>query len=178
MKRWDIYLIILEENKTYLINLNKILTTIAQRMVNELQFNVLNQRNLDGTPIQPVAASTQIARKNKGYSSITRLLLTGQFYRNAFKYVINGNKASIFVNPAGYPGSSVSYADIVKYNDRESDQVNQKIQPGSRPHIFPSEEKDIVNMKSFKLGTVDIEKEVQKELDSIIKNMTITITVM
>lgn len=100
-------------------------------------------------------------KKNKGKAKFTypaglslrRLMFTKDFVSNAFKSKANNESATIFVSEGNHkdPGtaSQVSYAEIVRYNNRGSEEVNPKIV--SPPLIFPTTPEEVKKMHSWKL---------------------------
>lgn len=87
---------------------------------------------------------------------ITRLLFTQHFWRGAFKFKAEKDNVAISVSNDTYPdvrqrdGSSqhVSYADIVRFNNDGSSEVNRSIT--SPPLIFPNNDGEVVLMKAYK----------------------------
>ncbi len=163
-----------------MLNLTKILNKAGQTIIRELSLNIAQQKQIDGSAIQPVAETTRLIRIKNGFSSVYRLLLSGNFYRNAFKFIVEGNTLRIFGNRSIYPGSSVSYNDIISYNDRQSPNVNQKIKASNRPRIFPWTAQDMIGLKCWpgiiKDIEIDVAKQIETELDkSLPKVITINI---
>ena len=161
-----------------MLNLSNILSIAGQKIVDELSTNIREQKQLDGNMIAPVALSTMMARVKKGMVSITRLLFTGYFWQNAFKYIVSGNRLTIFGNPTLYPGSNVTYADIIAYNDRDDSETNQNVMSGNRPKIFPRNEIDLLKMKCIPEIKRDFEIEALRQIESdlgVQPKITITI---
>lgn len=153
-----------------MINLTIKLNEIGKKIVQELSFNIKNQIQLNGSSIFPVAQSTRLARLKKGYSNITRLLLTGNLWKNAFKFVVQNNKLSLFVSNAIHPDGIISYNDIIAYNDVSSSEVNQNVIASNRPKVFPMNEIDLNNIKSYQFGLKELELETKRQIEQELKN--------
>jgi hypothetical protein len=80
--------------------------------------------------------------------SLNRLLFTGGFVHNAFKSEPRKEEVRVYCNPAVYPGESVSYADIVRYNNRGSSSVNRNII--NPPAVFPLNQADVQKLQAYK----------------------------
>lgn len=148
-----------------MINLNNILKVAGQKIVKELSNNIREQKQIDGKIINSVSFSTMKIRLKKGMTSVTRLLYTGYFWQNAFKYIVNNNTLTIYANTSQYPGSSVSYEDIISYNDVDNERTNQRVSPSNRPKIFPKYEEDLLKMKCIDEIKKDIEKETIMQIE-------------
>jgi hypothetical protein len=127
------------------------------------------QKKAPGAPIRTVEQRSLKSRLNH----------TLQFRENAFVSDSNDFGLEVAVNPDAYPNSTVTYEDIVAYNDTNSLDVNQNINAPA-PAIFPMGDEAtaqslIENMATYQELGPELEKvlEIQlgegfnKELDAI-----------
>lgn len=86
--------------------------------------------------------------------AITRLFFTEEFYKGAFQSKAEKDAVTIGVSRQQYPShfakSTVSFHDIVRYNNAGSPAVNRHIK--NPPLIFPRTEDDVRKMKAWGLS--------------------------
>jgi hypothetical protein len=112
-----------------------------------------------------------------------RLMFTGRFWQNAFKYTARRDDVKVYVNESYYSVASknrVSYRDIVKWNNEGSPEVNRKIL--KPPLVFPKPEQ-VSKMKAFDLAARELQspttkKEIEQQIyRGAFKKLTINLYV-
>jgi hypothetical protein len=88
--------------------------------------------------------------------STKRLYFTQQFWKNAFRFQAKPQEVTVFVSRGNYPNpgtdEQVSYADIVRYNNAGSPEVNPHIK--APPSIFPTDVVDVKQMKAWEASVL------------------------
>lgn len=88
--------------------------------------------------------------------SVKRLFFTQRFWHGAFKWRSSDDEVRVFANESYYTlanKSLLSFANIIRYNNKGSSEVNPKIkQP---PLIFPHTDKQVRDMPAWAL-TVEV----------------------
>ena len=169
----------------------------GKKFVRELTDKARSQVGIDGAAYEPISKYTakgvthikQVKHKKKGEAPTytfkevarplnSRLNNTLQFRENAFVFDSSDYGCRVAVNEATYPGSKVSYADIVAYNDRNSPDVNSRITDGKDPHwapsIFPYDEAGIEGLETYpemveeliKVATIQVNEEFASRLEA------------
>jgi hypothetical protein len=141
-----------------MLQLNYLFAQYGKKFVRELTDCVRREVGIDGvgySDLKPASVRGQIVIKTRKQvkkdqkqapsapirttaprSLKTRLNHTFQFRENAFVSDSNDYGLQVAVNPDSYPGGSVTYEDIVAYNDVNSPDVNPEINKPA-PSIFP-----------------------------------------
>jgi hypothetical protein len=158
------------------LDLTPEMTKIGAYFQRNLEQNIHKQTDINGVKFSRIAPSTARARasilganKNRvklgasrgvvpttgkkrksvaGSVSLNRLLFSGNFVHNAFKSEPRKEEVRVYCNPSGYPGEDVSYADIVRYNNRGSSAVNRYII--NPPAVFPLSQGDVQKLQAYK----------------------------
>jgi hypothetical protein len=142
-----------------MLQLNYLFAQYGKKFVRELTDCVRREVGIDGvgySDLKPASVRGQTVVRKVKHSRITsegtkehytlpeikkrslksRLNHTFQFRENAFVSDSNDYGLQVAVNPDSYPGGSVTYEDIVAYNDVNSPDVNPEINKPA-PSIFP-----------------------------------------
>jgi hypothetical protein len=157
-----------------MLDLSSFFAKYVEKFVKDLGDKVRSKVDINGRPYSPIKPSTAgaiVSKKTtfrKGgktstkivrRSSNSRLNYTGNFAQNFVVGNSGDYSMTVEVNPANYPGSKVSYRDIVAYNDQNSDEVNPEII--NPPSIFPTRPEDL-----DKLQAMD---QMKGELEEVLK---------
>ena len=124
------------------MDLTKVFTKYGSILGQALTQRIKDNKSADnaGTPYPPLKASTLKGtpeRKGK------RLVNTGEFSTKTFSLDVQPLSLSVFVKE-GEHSKGVTYADIIRYHDRNSGDVNKKIYKGIQaPVIVPEEDFDV-----------------------------------
>ena len=119
-----------------------------------VKLSTAKQRQGASNKIQKVARASGVrgrikgtvkVRKITGALSMKRLLFTGQFVHGAFGFEPRSSSVRVFASKATYPGESVSFSDIVSYNNSGSG--DSKI---PHPKIFPLTPSEVEKMEAHK----------------------------
>ena len=135
----------------------------GKRFVEELQGNIQHQQDIDG--------ATMIPSKGAGKEPLhKRLIVTGKFLVNAFRFVANRDSLRVYANPAEH-SKGVSYDDIVTYNNKPtSDQKYASL-------IFPKTQEDVEKMESYKELERDVLKNLEQYCEAMNKQLSMKMTV-
>lgn len=114
-----------------------------------------------------------------------RLIFTGRFWQNAFKYQTSKDSVKVFVNDSYYTITSrspVTYKQIVQWNNAGSPEVNRKIL--APPLVFPkADESDLRKMKAWDaaeriLNSADVRRTIAEQaLDGKLGKFTMNLTI-
>lgn len=108
--------------------------------------------------------------------TLDRLLFTKRFVNNAYKSEAFNDHATIYASTASY-SEGVSFADIVRYNCKGSDEVNPKII--DPPLIFPTKPKEVMQMQAWKIlqerHLPRIRREIVRQLRSQVVRRVVTV---
>lgn len=170
--------------------------------------NTKNQMGIDGNRFSFIRPSTAKARQAKlglgrkigekkrstrktksGSRSnfsvpLTRLLFTGDFYKNAFKSKAQLDSVTVFLSGMNHrdPGTAqqISYADIVKYNNKGSDELNTDIH--DPPLVWPNNIQEVKQMKAYAnmeklVRTKAFKDDVTNQIVGEVKNTVIRIVI-
>ena len=177
-----------------MLMLNYFFAQMGKKFVRELTDRVRSQVGIDGASYEPISKYTahgathikQVKHKKKGaaatytFKEVTRpidsrLNNTLQFRENAFVSDSSDYGIQVAVNEATYPGSNVSYADIVAYNDRNSPDVNSRITTGKDPHhapsIFPYDEAGVQSLETYTAMEEELRKVVEIQVADSVKDL-------
>jgi hypothetical protein len=102
-----------------------------------------------------------------------RLLFTGRFWQNAFKFESGQMDLRVYVNDSYYTLANrglISYSDIVSFNNKNSPQLNPNIKGGDAPLIFPTSIEDVARMKATQHATREFHSPATR--DEILKQIT------
>jgi hypothetical protein len=172
------------------LNFLKLFSDVGNLWTTELKQNIRRQQSIDGSKFYPIEASTARARAsktgaqstmariwNKGIVpktgkvrkslaksvAITRLVFTEKFWQRMLVFAPSKLSLTVEGNPQSYD-SSVSYSDIIAYNNRNSKETNQNVKPAKRPMIFPTNSKELEQTKTFKKFERMLKQEATKQL--------------
>jgi hypothetical protein len=157
------------------LNLLEEMKQIGGWFQKELETAVHKQTDLDGNHFWPVMYATAQARQRasnriqrverakgrkgripgtvavrstSGAVNQDRLLFTRRFVNGAFRFAPFRDYVKVFTWPGTYPGTDVSFRDIVNYNNKGSSRVNPHIT--SPPKIFPIGDAEVQKMTAYK----------------------------
>ena len=192
-----------------MLMLNYFFAQYGKKFVRELTDKVRRRIGLDGVAYSSISrftaqGQTQIKQvrhtkgnlKKNGIKQTTftfkevsrpldsRLNNTMQFRENAFVSDSSDFGLTVSVNDVPYPapegGRSVSYEDIVAYNDKNSEEVNPNIRGGKDPHdapsIFPmgpNAQELVEGLETYREMGEELERVVQIQLADSVKDLDI-----
>lgn len=159
------------------LDLTKFFKILGQSITMELSANVRRQNDLDGQAYKPVGQKVKSSKRKgktiKSYSKQRRrLMVTGEFNQNAFKFIAAIKSLSIFVNSAMH-AQGISYSDIVAYNDKNSPYLKGKHGTTIKvkgPAIFPGvgriAQDDLSKMKAMQDFIPKLELEIKTQIEN------------
>jgi hypothetical protein len=159
------------------LDLTNMWLRIGKLFQNELEQNIVKQNDITRQNFSQVAPSTAERRasyhgahaggkiSNKGHNPatgatrkgkaksvpVTRLKFTNRFWQGAFRYYAQGDQVEVYVSNASYPVRQkerpIRFVEIVKYNNRGSNEVNKKIK--DPPLVFPNDAVEVEIMPAY-----------------------------
>lgn len=173
------------------LDLTKFFSRTGKLYVTWLSQSVKRQTNYDSTGTYPPSKTTKIVTVTKKSGKThqrevgkgNRLYKTGHFAQKAFEYQAN-SKSLVLRGSEDQHSNGISYADIIAYNDSDSQSLKGKHGSTIRSlaiRIFPWLESDFLKTYKTITGTEfidDVAVEVKKQLDEQLeKELTKKITV-
>jgi len=177
------------------LNLKPFFERVGGYFKKELENNIRSQKGIDEQSFSQVTLATAKSRiyqnnsnrvKFKGVKGVAyrakktfregkknsvtpkdfkRLLFTGRFWQNAFKFTAYGESVKVFVNDSYYGllrgRGGTTYADIVEYNNKGSARLNPEI--SNPPLIFPNNFAEVARMKAAKSAQADFNSKATQD---------------
>lgn len=144
-----------------------------QRQSNRLQRSWRSQGGRGRVP--GAAAARKTVRDSIGGLNFKRLLFTGQFVAGAFRFEPRTDEVRVYASDEWYPMESVTYSDIVRYNNAGSSRVNPRIL--FPPKIFPVTDAEVQQMSAYRRAVGILQSEsVAKRLFGPLYRKQITMT--